>query len=46
MYEKGGDEAVSLCRESGLVEARIVDDLAGRPRFLIARAPSAPAVAE
>ena len=40
LHEGHLDEAVGLARDAGLVEARIVADLAGRPRVLVARRPA------
>lgn len=37
--ETQGDEVIALARAAGFVEADVHDDLAGRPRVLVARSP-------
>lgn len=38
LYEGHLDQAAALCRSSGMTDVRVVDDLAGRPRIVLARA--------
>lgn len=41
LHEEGMDAAEKIARSAGFEDVRIVDDLAGRPRVLTARKPSA-----
>ncbi len=41
LHETKLDEAASLCADAGFEQIRVVDDLAGRPRFVLAVVPEA-----
>lgn len=43
LHEEGMDRAVALAEAGGLENARVVKDLAGRPRVLVAEKPGTPA---